>query len=269
MLDRVLTEHPDISVVLHAAANPSVTAASADPLATYDANVGTTIRLLRRVRDAGIGRVVLSSSVAVYGSEGEGLATEDEPVDPPGLYARSKAMCEQVLADAAGVAGPRGIALRYTNPVGPAPDRDTLLRSRPPRTVLEHILSAQRAGHPFALAGDDWPTPDGSAVRDFVHVKDVAEANVAAILHFDDIVTRGSRFATMNIGSGRGTTVKELVKAVERVTGVPVEVAASARRPGEGMGRVPDISRARRLMRWRPIRSLDEAIHDRVTAATG
>lgn len=261
VIDRVLDEHGDLYAVIHCAARVVVPESVADPLAYYASNVAASVALLRRLSDRGMSRFIFSSSASVY-AEVEGGVTEDAPLHPASPYARTKAMTEQILADAAVAGQIRAINLRYFNPVGVDPQLRTGPTSRHPSHVLGRIMAAAEEGSAFTITGSDWPTRDGSGLRDFVHVWDLARAHVQAVRRFDAIVDDESPIVTLNVGTGTGTTVRELVDAFVRVTGVEVDVRMGERRPGDSAGAYAVVDRARRLLEWRAERTVDEAIAD-------
>ncbi|MEV4774320.1 UDP-glucose 4-epimerase GalE [Microbacterium sp. LWH12-1.2] len=267
ILDRIFSDHPDIDAVIHCAARIVVPESVVDPLGYYDTNVGKTIVFLRRVHEAGIKRVVFSSSAAVYrGEAGEGVDEAGE-LAPSSPYATTKAMVEQILADAAAAANFRAIVLRYFNPIGADPQMRTGLQNPLPSHVLGRIMRAHAAGEPFTITGTDWPTRDGSGIRDYIHVWDLALAHVAAVTSFDDVATATEPYQVINLGTGAGVTVRELVSAFERVKGEPVAVVETERRAGDQAGAFAIVDRAEGLLKWRTERSLDDGVRDALTWA--
>ncbi|MCT1477290.1 UDP-glucose 4-epimerase GalE [Microbacterium sp. p3-SID336] len=262
VLDRLLADHPDIDAVVHCAARVVVPESVADPLGYYDSNVGKTIVLLQRLRDAGIPRVVFSSSASVYaGESGEGV-DENGVLAPASPYATTKAMVEQILADAATAGDFRAIALRYFNPIGADPQLRTGLQNPTPSHALGKIMTAKASGEPFAITGTDWATRDGSGLRDYVHVWDLALAHVAAVQRFDEVATADEPYQVINLGTGDGVTVRELVQAFERVTGEPLPVVETGRRPGDQAGAFAIVDRAADVLGWRAERSVDDGVRD-------
>lgn len=262
LLDRLLSDHPDIDAVVHCAARIVVPESVADPLGYYDTNVGKTIVLLRRLRDAGIQRIVFSSSASVYqGESGEGV-DEAGVLAPSSPYATTKAMVEQILSDAAAAGDFRAIALRYFNPIGADPQLRTGLQNPRPSHALGKIMQAHAEGEPFAITGTDWATRDGSGLRDYIHVWDLALAHVAAVQRFDDVVSADRPYRVINLGTGDGVTVRELVAAFERVTGETLPVVEAARRPGDQAGAFAIVDRAAAELDWRAVRSVDDGVRD-------
>ena len=266
LVDRVVADHPDISIVIHCAAKIVVPDSVRAPLEYYDANVAKTIELLRSLRRNAIERVIFSSSAAVYGAEDGGAVTEAHPVAPSSPYARTKAMIEQILADSASAGELRAVALRYFNPIGADPLVRTGLQHSDPSHALGVLISAHQRGGMFTITGADWPTRDGSGVRDFIHVWDLARAHVRAVERFD-AVTAQAPFQVINIGGGTGTTVRELVAAFERVIGAPVDVRVGPSRPGDVAGAYADAERAADLLGWRAELTIDDGIRDSLSWA--
>lgn len=267
ILDRLLADHPDIDAVVHCAARVVVPESVADPLGYYDSNVGRTIRMLQRLRDAGVSRIVFSSSASVYAGEtGEGV-DENGPIAPSSPYATTKAMVEQILHDAAVAGDLRAIALRYFNPIGADPQLRTGQQNPVPSHALGKIMQAHAAGAPFTITGTDWPTRDGSGLRDYVHVWDLALAHVEAVRRFDQVATDEEPFQVINLGTGAGVTVRELVAAFARVTGEPLPVVEAERRAGDQAGAFAIVDRAREVLEWSAVRSVDDGVRDAIAWA--
>ena len=267
LLDRLLADHPDIDAVVHCAARAVVPESVADPLGYYDSNVGKTVLLLQRLRDAGIARIVFSSSASVYAGEtGEGV-DESGVLAPSSPYATTKAMVEEILRDAAAAGDFRAIALRYFNPIGADPQLRTGQQNPRPSHALGKIMQAHAAGEPFTITGTDWATRDGSGLRDYIHVWDLALAHVAAVQRFDEVATADEPYQVINLGTGDGVTVRELVAAFERVTGEPLAVVETGRRPGDQAGAFAIVDRAEEVLDWHAERSVDDGVRDAIAWA--
>jgi UDP-glucose 4-epimerase len=171
----------------------------------------------------------------------------------------SKLIVEQMLADICAATPLTALSLRYFNPIGSDPQHRTGPYDPGPMDVMGTLLSAAATGEPFHIHGRDWPTSDGTPVRDFVHVWDVALAHVAALQSWPD---GPDRHVVLNIGSGRGSTVRELVEAFNQEAARPVEVRYDGRRAGDIPGGYPDITRARTLLGWEPTRTLGDGVRD-------
>ncbi|AZS41007.1 MULTISPECIES: UDP-glucose 4-epimerase GalE [Microbacterium] len=267
VLERLLADHPDIDAVIHCAARIVVPESVTDPLGYYETNVGKTIVLLQHLRDAGIPRIVFSSSAAVYEGESGAGVDEDAPLAPSSPYATTKAMVEQILEDAASNGDFRAIALRYFNPIGADPQMRTGLQNPLPSHALGKIMQSHAAAEAFSITGTDWPTRDGSGLRDYIHVWDLALAHVAAVERFDEVATGDDPYRVINIGTGEGVTVRELVAAFERVTGEALAVVETARRPGDQAGAFAIVDRAAEVLDWRAERSVDDGVRDAITWA--
>jgi UDP-glucose 4-epimerase len=262
LLERIVRDHPDIDVVVHCAARIVVPESVADPLGYYDVNVGKSIAMLRALSARGITRVVFSSSAAVYVGDGGAGVDENAEIAPASPYAATKAMVESILADAAQAGCLRAIALRYFNPIGADPLLRTGLQNPVPSHALGKIMQARAADESFTITGVDWPTRDGSGLRDYIHVWDLALAHVAAIKRFDDVATHEDPYRAVNVGTGDGVTVRELVEAFERVTNEPLRVVEAARRPGDQAGAFAIVDRARAELGWSAERSIDDGVRD-------
>ncbi|MFG2769949.1 UDP-glucose 4-epimerase GalE [Streptomyces sp. NPDC048350] len=261
LIDRIFTDHPDIEAAIGCAALIVVPESVAQPLRYYEANVVKGLALIGHLLRNGCHRFVFSSSASIYAS-GQGI-TETAPLKPLSPYARTKAAFENALEDVAHGTELRAVSLRYFNPIGADPKLRTGLQSRKPSHALGIMIDKYLAGEPFPVTGTDWPTRDGSGIRDYVHVWDLARAHVAAVRRFDRVVPGGpDSYRAVNLGSGTGTTVLELVKAFEEVTGAPLATVLTDRRPGDAEGAYPDIGLAGRLLNWRPRLTLQQAIAD-------
>ncbi len=259
-LGEVFARHP-IDAVIHFAAKKVVPESVRIPLEYYSVNVGGTVSLLRVMREHAVRRLVFSSSCSVYGDQFGHPITEDEPPGPVNPYARSKLVCEQVLADAcASDGGLSVIALRYFNPVGAHPSGGLGEEPRGAPRALMPCITQVAAGLAAELLvfGGDYPTPDGTAIRDYVHVMDVAGAHRVALAHIDE--QPGLR--VRNIGTGAGTSVLQMVAAFRDACGVHVPYVITPRRSGDVASLVADASRAGREWGWRASRGLAEMCRD-------
>ncbi|MFF2662042.1 UDP-glucose 4-epimerase GalE [Kitasatospora sp. NPDC058032] len=267
LVDRIFAEHPDIDAALHCAARIVVPESVSRPLFYYRENVGKTVDLLESLQRNGCTRVVFSSSASIYRPTPTGRVDESCPVEANSPYARTKQMMEQVLQDwtrGDGADGTRVIALRYFNPIGADPQLRTGLQDLRPTHALGKLIEAHTDGTPFTITGVAWETRDGSGIRDYVHVQDVAEAHVAALLRFDEVVGAAGeeRYRVVNIGTGDGTTVRELVTAFEQAVGAKLDVREAEPRPGDVLGCYSDVTAARELLGWTARRTIAEGVVD-------
>ena len=221
LLRRVFAEHPGIAAVIHCAGSIVIPESVERPLHYYRNNVVKTVDLVENLHALGCARLVFSSSASIYAPSPDLVVHEGSPILPTSPYARTKAMAEDVLRDAAVTGLVRTIALRYFNPVGADPKLRSGLQVTHPTHAWGRLIAANETGGSFTITGVDWPTRDGSAIRDFVHVWDVACAHVEALEQFDRVV--GNGFEAINIGTGTGTTIRELVAAFEVAAGASLE----------------------------------------------
>ncbi|GAA1660224.1 UDP-glucose 4-epimerase GalE [Nonomuraea maheshkhaliensis] len=255
LIDRIFTENPDIEAVIHCAALIVVPDSVADPIGYYRANVAESLELVDHLIRNGRTRMIFSSSASIYRAGDDHTVTEESPLDPQSPYARTKAVCEGMFADIAAGAPIRILSLRYFNPIGADPKMRTGLQLRRPSHALGKLIEAYDDGVPFRITGTGWPTADGTGIRDYVHVWDLATAHVAALERFD-----GLEAGVINLGTGAGTTVRELVDAFNRVVDRPVEVVEAPARPGDVAGAYTRSDLAHRLLGWRARHSIEEGI---------
>ncbi|MFD5425298.1 UDP-glucose 4-epimerase GalE [Streptomyces sp. NPDC127084] len=260
LIDRIFAEHPDISAVVHCAALIVVPDSVADPIGYYEANVGKSLDFVRHLRRNGCDRLIFSSSASVYQAEDGSPVDENSPLRPQSPYARTKAVCEEMFADMAAAGQLRVLSLRYFNPVGADPKMRTGLQLKRPSHALGKLLEAHEQGTAFQITGTDYPTRDGTGIRDYVHVWDLAAAHVAAIERFDSLLTGSERSMAINLGTGSGTTVRELCEAFNRVVGTPLVTVDAERRPGDVAGGYTASDRAERLLGWTSELSLEDGI---------
>jgi UDP-glucose 4-epimerase len=260
LIDKIFTEHPDIDAVVHAAALIVVPESVADPIRYFRANVSGSLEFAAHLLRNNCTRLVFSSSASIYRVSDDLTVSEDSPLAPQSPYARSKAITEGMFADIADATPLRVLSLRYFNPIGADPRMRTGLQNPAPSHALGKIIQASSERTVFHVTGTDYPTRDGSGIRDYVHVWDLATAHVAALEKFGSVMT--SRNLVINLGTGTGTTVRELVAAFNRVSGQPVATADAPRRPGDVAGAYTRVDRARRLLGWKPRFSVEDGIRD-------
>ncbi|MFD0279860.1 UDP-glucose 4-epimerase GalE [Kitasatospora sp. NPDC127111] len=267
LLDRIFAEHPEIGATLHCAARIVVPESVGKPLFYYRENVAKTVELLESLQRNGCTRVVFSSSASLYAPTPDGRVDESCPVEVGSPYARTKQMMEHVLQDwtrAEGAEGIRVVVLRYFNPIGADPQLRTGLQDLNPTHALGKLIEAHTNGTPFTVTGVDWATRDGSGIRDYIHVQDVAEAHAAALTRFDEVVGPDDedRYRVINVGTGEGTTVRELIAAFEQAVGARLDVREAAARPGDVLGCYAAVDTARELLGWSARRTIAEGVAD-------
>ncbi len=238
-----------IGTIVHLAASTSVAESMADPAAYYRNNAGGTAILLECAAKNGIRHFLFASSAAVYGGAGNGPCREDAPAEPANPYGRSKRMSEHLLANIGAASGMRHVVLRCFNVAGAAPAGAPGPRGRASGHLF-NIACEAAAGRRdrIDIHGVDYPTPDGTCIRDYVHVEDVAAAHVAALRY----LRAGGASVTLNCGRGEGTSVRQAIAAVERAAGRTLPVREAARRPGDAPATVACTDRIRRVLDWRP-----------------
>ncbi|HYO39948.1 MAG TPA: UDP-glucose 4-epimerase GalE [Nocardioidaceae bacterium] len=248
----VVEEHPDLACTIHLAARIVVPESVAQPYLYYRDNVAQSLELFDELVRLGKPRVVFSSSASVYAAVEGFEVTEESPLQPPSPYARTKAMTEQAIEDLAATAGLRAVVLRYFNPIGSDPDLESGIYAREPSHVLgQMLLAALGRVEAFTVTGTEHPTRDGTGLRDYVHVWDVAQAHVASVERFDDaLATAGAPSVVLNVGTGRGITVRELLAVFEAALGRTVPTREAPPRPGDSVGAYAAVGRARDLLGW-------------------
>lgn len=244
-----LLRHHSVTSVMHFAAFTVVPESVANPLRYYGNNTCSTHNLLTCCAEAGIKHFVFSSTAAVYGIPSEPLAREDSPTIPINPYGYSKLMSEWMLRDLAAATDLRHATLRYFNVAGCDPE-GRIGQSTPNATLLVKVACEAAVGKrpSVSIFGTDYPTPDGTGVRDYIHVEDLADAHVKALTYLH----QGGASITLNCGYGHGYSVREVLDAVQRVDGKPLPMREEARRPGDPPILVADARRVREVFAWRP-----------------
>lgn len=240
--------------VLHFAAATLVPESVREPLLYFETNVVGSLNVIRAMLDSGTERIVFSSTAAVYGAPERLPIVEADAGRPINPYGESKYAVERMLAAAGNAHGLAWAALRYFNVAGATA---TLGEDHDPEThVIPVALQVARGERPaFGIYGDDFPTPDGTAIRDYVHVVDLADAHLRALDRLDEPL------GAMNLGTRDGVSVRQIIAAVERVTGSPLPVRIEPRREGDPPALVADSSRAREVLGWEPHHStVDEMV---------
>ncbi len=262
LLARVKQAHPDLTACIHCAALIVVPESVADPYRYYRENVSKSLKLFHTLAALGIDKVVFSSSASIYGNVPGFVADESAPLEPSSPYARTKRIMEMVLSDLCEAEALRGIALRYFNPIGADPKMRSGQYLAQPSHVLAKMMQVANGQEPcFYITGTDWPTRDGSGLRDYIHVWDLARAHVLAIEKFDDALA-GANFAPINLGTGNGVTVFELLAAFEQVLGRKIPMEKKPSRPGDVAGACAGVQRAHDRLGWETEKSMADAIAD-------
>ena len=248
LLDRIFAEH-DIDTVMHFAAHTVVPESVSDPLKYYGNNTASSRTLLERSHAHGVKHVVFSSTAAVYGIPPENKASEDTPTKPINPYGSSKLMTEWMLRDLAIAGGPSYVALRYFNVAGCDPS-GTIGQSTPKATLLVKVACEAAVGiRPgVKIFGTDYPTPDGTGLRDYIHVVDLARAHLDALAY----LRSGNKSVTLNCGYGHGYSVREVLAAVEKANGQPLNISEEPRRAGDPPELVAVAKKIQSVLGWIP-----------------
>ncbi len=244
---RVLVEHR-ADAVMHFAAWLAVGESVEKPLEYYQNNVVGTLAVLAAMRDARVPRLVFSSTCAVYGEPSAVPILETEDQRPINAYGQTKLVIEQALPHLERAHGIRWMALRYFNAAGAHPDGTIGEDHAPEIHLIPLAIRAANGGTPLRVFGQDYPTPDGTCLRDYIHVCDLAAAHLAALAALE----RGLPSGAYNIGTGSPNSVREVIDTVSRVVGLPVAWAPAARRPGDPAALYASSDRARRELGWEP-----------------
>jgi UDP-glucose 4-epimerase len=248
-----------IDAVIHFAAFIAVGESTKEPEKYFRNNVSGSLSLLEAMGDAGVNKLVFSSTAAVYGNTTVSPIPESTPYAPMNPYGETKVMVERVLHWLDMFKGVRNVRLRYFNACGANPAAGLGERHEPETHLIPLLFQAIRSGKPMTLFGDDYDTPDGTCIRDYIHVDDLAGAHIAAVRH----LLNGGASDVFNVGTGIGCSVKEVLAAVERVTGKKVPHTIGPRREGDPARLVADSARLRAAFGWKPERStLDQIIRD-------
>ena len=247
-VDEVLEKYKP-AAVMHFAAYAYVGESVQNPGKYYRNNVAGTINLLEALRDHDIGKLVFSSTCATYGVPQRNPIPEDHPQHPINPYGTSKLMIEQVLRDFDAAHGLRSLALRYFNAAGADPDTEIGEDHDPETHLIPLVLDAASGTRPhITVFGDDYDTQDGTCIRDYIHVSDLAEAHVLALKSLE----KGAASVAYNLGNGRGFSVNEVIATATRVTGRDIPVKTGLRRAGDPPQLVGDATRAIETLGWKP-----------------
>ena len=248
MLERLFADH-DIDTVMHFAAHTIVPESVADPLKYYGNNTANSRTLLEACQQHGVRHFIFSSTAAVYGIPEGGKAAEDTPTSPINPYGTSKLMTEWMLKDLAAAGGPSYVILRYFNVAGCEPS-GTIGQSTPKATLLVKVACEAAVGKrsKISIFGTDYPTPDGTGLRDYIHVEDLATAHLDALSY----LRQGGLSTTLNCGYGHGYSVREVLSAVEKANGKPLNIVDEPRRSGDPPELIAIADRVREVLGWKP-----------------
>lgn len=264
---RVFTDHPDISATIHCAALIVVPESVEKPYEYYRENVVKSMQFFYQLAELGYPRIVFSSSAAIYDVVPGFMVTEESPLKPNSPYSRTKYMMEMVLQDFTHAYGLKGIALRYFNPIGADPKMRCGMHIKEPSHILGKLVEVALGESPvFNITGTNWPTRDGTGIRDYIHVWDLALAHVNAVQKFDTVIAADAEpdtpYVVINLGTGKGVTVREMVDAFERVYGQQINKAEKPPRPGDVAGAYANANKAQDLLGWEAERPIEKGIED-------
>ena len=245
--------------VIHFAAYISVGESTKAPELYFANNVGGSSSLFEAMQQAGVNKLVFSSTAAAYGNPPRVPITEDQPIAPINPYGDSKVMVERMIELLDRYRGFRSIRLRYFNACGAEPEAGLGERHDPETHLIPLVLRAVLTGEPVTVFGEDYNTPDGTCIRDYIHVSDLAEAHIKAVEH---LLHNGAE-AVFNVGTGLGHSVREVLSAVETVSGRKVPYVSGPRREGDPPRLVADSQKLQRTLAWKPVRAdLERIIAD-------
>jgi len=255
-LELVISSHKPAAII-HFAGLIEVAESFTNPIAFFDNNVTGSVHLFAAALKAGIDKVVFSSTCATYGIPQEIPMREGHPQLPISPYGTSKLLVEQILRDLGAYQGLRSVILRYFNAAGADVKGRIGEWHNPESHVIPIAIDVARGKRSiFKIYGSDYPTPDGTCIRDFIHVADLADAHARSV----DYLMAGGASIALNLGTGRGTSVKQLVHAIEKVSHIRIPVELAARREGDPPELVADNTEAKATLRWRPAHELEDIV---------
>lgn len=261
LLEKIFAEHPDIKRTVHCAALIVVPDSVSDPFGYYDNNVAKTNIMLKKLCELGCKDFIFSSSASVYGNTVKQEVTEKDPCNPQSPYATTKYMCEMILKDYTVAYNARALAFRYFNVVGADPKMRTGPYNNSPSLLLPRLILCDKGISPFKLTGVNWQTRDGTGIRDYVHVWDIAMAHALAVERFDGIF-ENEPFQAVNLGTGNGVTVREFIASYEKTVGHKLTISEADPRPGDVAGAYTNNDKAKKLLEWTPELSIEAAVSD-------
>jgi len=267
VVEKVFHEHPEIAATIHCAALIVVPESVEKPFEYYYENVVKSMDFFYLLAELGYPRVVFSSSAAIYDVVPGFMVTEESPLKPNSPYSRTKYMMEMVLRDFSHAYDLKGIALRYFNPIGADPKLRSGMHIKEPSHILGKLVEVALGVSPeLHITGTLWPTRDGTGIRDYIHVWDLALAHIKAVEKFDAVIEADADpetpYSVINLGTGRGVTVRELVNAFEKVIGHPIKKVEKPPRPGDVAGAYANANKALELLGWEAEKSIEEGIED-------
>jgi UDP-glucose 4-epimerase len=264
LLKKIVDENPEIKVLIHCAARIVVPESVENPYMYYKENVSKSIELYKNMETLGIENIVFSSSASIYDDADDFMVKENSNLNPRSPYARTKYMMEMILEDFCKAYKLRGLALRYFNPIGADPKLRTGAHIEAPSHVLGKMMEAAKNEDViFNVTGTNWPTRDGSGIRDYIHIWDLAQAHVLAVEKIESILDcEVNNYDVINLGTSRGVTVKELLEAFDEVFGRNIKRNETEPRPGDVAGAYANAEYAFKKLNWKANKTVKEGIED-------
>jgi UDP-glucose 4-epimerase len=248
LVDSLLAEH-NVDTIVHFAAHTIVPESVSNPLKYYGNNTCATRSLLEAASQAGVKHFVFSSTAAVYGIPSTGHASEESPTAPINAYGTSKLMSEWMLRDLCSATPMRHVVLRYFNVAGSDPQGRIGQSTRAATLLVKAAVEAAVGKRPYlSIFGTDYPTPDGTGVRDYIHVEDLATAHLNSL----DYLRAGGKSLVANVGYGHGYSVREVLSSVEKIAGIKLDIREEPRRAGDPPSLVARCDKVRDLLKWQP-----------------
>ena len=269
-LETIFDLHPEISIVIHCAGLTSVPESIQNPISYYTENTIKSMKLFRFLSKIGCKKVIYSSSGSIYQSVTNHPVKETDNIEVKSPYATSKFLTETLLKDLCNFGAMKAIIFRYFNPIGSDPKYRTGARSNQQNSILGKLIEISNQKNTiFEINGNSWETVDGTAIRDYIHIWDLALAHLNAIEKFDSLVDYSDLYnsqncLTINLGSGVGTTVQEFFDEFKKISGTKIGHRIVEPRPGDVAGAYANIERAKKVLSWSPSRSLASAISDAI-----
>lgn len=266
LLEQIFKNHPEIEDCIHCAALIVMPESVTKPYEYYRENVAKSNELFNNLKNLGCKNVIYSSSGSVYQLTPDFEVTEKSPTKPQNPYASTKYMTEMILKDYCVAYGMRGISLRYFNPIGSDPQYRTGIHIQNPSHLIGKLIDVAEGNEPFfEFTGVNWPSRDGTSIKDYIHVWDLAQAHVKAVDNMDYAFQEAktkTNYLVLNLGTGRGTTVREFASAFEEVYGKEIKKVDSDPRNGDIAGQYANIDHAKKLILWQPGKTIKEGIKD-------
>jgi len=266
ILSKIMTSHPNLKTVIHCAARACVPESAFHPLLYYRENVSKSLSFIENWIERGGENIIFSSSGSIYGEQKGGEVAEDCPLVPVSPYARTKLAIEHFLQDLAKCGLIKVLSLRYFNPIGADPSLRTGRRAEDKSQLLCRLLAVfQGETEFFTIAGTNWNTRDGSGLRDYLHVWDVAHAHVLAVKNFSQLFRPQENYKAINLGVGQGITVREFLGLFEKVVGQKIKVKEIPARPGDIAGSYASCKLAKEILKWEAKYNVEDAIRDAIS----